>query len=318
MLDQNVLNSVLSSGGAAPTEAKTKVEKGDAEAFGAAMDEANGSKSAKTKDKKEAKDADDSKAEKNKDRDKKADQHEEQKSAQRAQDTASALHMKKLLSKNVDTLSLAEKQALRIAEFANEGMQPVKALPNSQAQQPQAQAASRQGKSAKGEVELAQNRQSAGSRVASEAAAERVDEKQQKAVEELNKQDQSKTSGSLEQLISKESNFAEELSKTSQADRNRDRQSVIDQILQQIEVRNFNNRTELNLKLNPEYLGELKVKMIHTDDGVRAEFETSSKKTRELLRDAEDDLRTQATAKGVRLGAMRFTLVDKVEDGPQG
>src|SRR5688572_2091266 len=107
MLDQNVLNSVLGTPATgAPTDAKTKVEKGDAEAFGAAMDDASGK--TKSKDKKETKDSEDTKAEK-KDSKKAAEHQEDQKAQQRSQDTTAAMHMKKLLSKNVDTLSLAEK-----------------------------------------------------------------------------------------------------------------------------------------------------------------------------------------------------------------
>ena len=113
--------------------------------------------------------------------------------------------------------------------------------------------------------------------------------------------------------MAKESNFTDELQKQGAADQARDRQSVIDQILQKIEVRNFNQRTELNLKLNPEYLGELRVQLVHSaDGGVSANFETTSRRTRQLLKEAESELHAQAKEKGIRLGAMNFTVVDQV------
>lgn len=309
MLDQNVLNSVLATPGVTPADSK-KTEKTDADAFSAALGEATGKKG---KEKKDAKESDDAKAEKSKD--KKSEEHREAdlKAQQKPQDRTAAAHLRKMMQKNVDTLSIAEKQALRLAEFAGENMQPQKAVPSPQQATPGAAASA--GQSAKNPMDLAKGK-AASHQV--QVAADQADERQHKlAAEEIQKHDNPKGAHSLDQLIAKESGFAEELQKTSQADRNQERKSVIDQILQKIEVRNFQNRTELNLKLNPEYLGELKIKLVHTDEGVRADFETSSKQTRALLRESEEELRTVAGAKGIRLGTMRFTLVEKVEDEAQ-
>ena len=227
-----------------------------------------------------------------------------------------AIHMKKLMSKNVDTLSLAEKQALRLAEFADQSLQNVKTQ-TQLIQQPVAQApqSSKAGKTAKSPTEMGVSSKDL---AASQRGEERADAKTLEAVEQLQKKDHAKSSSAtnLDQLLVKESSFADELHKTSSADKARERQSVIDQILSQIEVRNFANRTELHLKLNPEYLGELKVKLVHTDDGIRADFETSNKATRELLREGEEDLKAQAKGKGVRFKSMRFTLVVKVDSTP--
>ena len=304
MLEQNVLNTVLgATTGSAREDARSKPDAADASAFGAALDDASRSKGSGKAAKEEKSDA---KSEAKEARKKEARDQEEARLAKHPQDASAAIHLKKMMHKNTDTLSLAEKQALRVAEFAGENQQPLarQAVPQS----PTHQVAVQPGKSPRAET----SGQAASPQVHQES--ERVDKRTAEAVEQLQKQEQGRPAPtSLEGMIAKEADFASELQKTQQATRSQERQSVIDQILQQVEVRNLANRTELNLKLNPEYLGELKVKLVHTDDGIRADFETSSKRTRELLREGEEDLKTQANAKGVRLRSTRFRLVDSQE-----
>lgn len=311
MLDQSALNSVLNTGVTA-RETKTKEEPTDAEAFNAVLNDATSTKKGAKKEetKAETKDSKDKKQ-----RETREQEDKDSKVAHQQQTLDRTGQMRKLMSKNVDTLSLAEKQALRVAEFANADQQNVKTTPQLAMQpQPQAPAAqtAKTGKSAK-PSDMAMGKE-ASSKV--RAAAERADEKNTEMAEETHKKETGKHSatGNLDQALVKESNFAEELRKTSAADQAAERKSVVDQIMQQIEVRNFANRTELNFKLNPEYLGELKVKLVHTDDGIRADFETSSRKTRQLLRDGEEELKTQAATKGVRMRSMKVSLVEKVDD----
>jgi flagellar hook-length control protein FliK len=113
----------------------------------------------------------------------------------------------------------------------------------------------------------------------------------------------------LEQLISAGS------SKTAgEAARAEQRRQIMDQILAQIDVRNVANQTEMNLRLNPEYLGEVKISLVHDDEGgVKALFKTTSKATREVLDESSADLINQARGKGVRIGSMAVQLVDDVE-----
>lgn len=308
MLDQSALNSVLNTGVTA-RETKTKEEPTDAEAFNAVLNDAT---STKKGGKKEEAKADTKDSKEKKQRETREQEDKDSKVAQQQQTLDRTGQMRKLMTKNVDTLSLAEKQALRVAEFANLDQQNVKTTPQLATPQPQAAAqTAKTGKSAK-PSDMAVGKE-ASSKV--RAAAERADEKNIETAEETHKKETGKqsTTGNLDQALAKEANFADELRKSSAADQARDRKSVIDQIMQQIEVRNFANRTELNFKLNPEYLGELKVKLVHTDEGVRADFETSSRSTRQLLREGEEDLKTQAATKGVRMRSMKVTLVDKVD-----
>lgn len=310
MLDQNVLNSVLSTGGVTKADGK-KGEKVDGDAFSAALGEASKEKTGKSKESKsEAKEKEVKKQEA-----REFDERQKQQ-ADQAKDRSSSAYIHKLMKKNVDTLSLSEKQALRVAEFASDAELQSKAMSQAppQAATPQAMVP---GKMVKAQPDPAMAGKEASPKVRLEA--ERADEKTLKAVEDLRVKEQPKAgAANLDQLLAKESQFAEEMSKAGNVEKAQERQSVIDQIMQQIEVRNFANRTELNFRLNPEYLGELSVKLVHTDDGVRADFETSSKRTRELLREGEEDLRTQAAGKGVRLKTMKFTLVDKLQGSTEG
>ncbi len=310
MLDQTALNSVLNTGVTA-RETKTKEEPTDAEAFNAVLNDATSTKKGAKKEESKAENKD---SKEKKQRETREQEDKDSKVAHQQQTLDRTGQMRKLMTKNVDTLSLAEKQALRVAEFANADQQNVKTTPQL-ATQPQIQAPAAQtaktGKSAR-PSDMAVGKE-ASSKV--RAAAERADEKNTEMAEETHKKETGRqsTTGNLDQALVKEANFTDELRKTSNAERARERQSVVDQILQQIEVRNFANRTELHMKLNPEYLGELKVKLVHTDDGIRADFETSSRATRELLREGEEDLKAQAATKGVRMRSMKVTLVEKVD-----
>ena len=91
----------------------------------------------------------------------------------------------------------------------------------------------------------------------------------------------------------------------------RRRREVIDQIVQHMELRNLANRDELHLKLNPEYLGELKIQLTQGEGGeVSARFLTTSEETREVLKESRSDLRKRVEGRGVRLGHIDVDLVD--------
>lgn len=113
----------------------------------------------------------------------------------------------------------------------------------------------------------------------------------------------------LEQLVS-----AGTSKEAGEAARAEQRRQVMDQILAQIDVRNVANQTEMNLRLNPEYLGEVKITLVHDDEGgVKAMFKTTSKATREVLDENSAELIDQARGKGVRIGSMAVSLVDDIE-----
>lgn len=98
-----------------------------------------------------------------------------------------------------------------------------------------------------------------------------------------------------------------------EAARQEQRRMVMDQILTNIQVRNVANQTEMQLRLNPEYLGEVKISLVHDDEGgVTAKFTTTSKVTSEILAESKDDLMEQAAGHGVRIGSMDVAYVDDI------
>jgi hypothetical protein len=98
-----------------------------------------------------------------------------------------------------------------------------------------------------------------------------------------------------------------------EANRAEQRRAVMDQLLTKIQVRNVANQTEMQLRLNPEYLGEVKISLIHDDEGgVRATFTTTSKVTKEILSENKLELMDQASDRGVRIGSMDVEYVDEI------
>lgn len=92
------------------------------------------------------------------------------------------------------------------------------------------------------------------------------------------------------------------------------RDEVIDQVLQKIEVRNIGNKTELQMRLNPEYLGELKIKFTHDENGhLVAKFETTSREVKDLLNESIDDLKGSLDKRGLKLDKAKVELVDEME-----
>ena len=91
------------------------------------------------------------------------------------------------------------------------------------------------------------------------------------------------------------------------------RRAVMDQLLTKIQVRNVANQTEMQLRLNPEYLGEVKISLLHDKEGgVKATFQTTSKLTREILAENKDELMEKARSNGVRIGDMDVEFVDEL------
>lgn len=91
------------------------------------------------------------------------------------------------------------------------------------------------------------------------------------------------------------------------------RRAVMDQLITKIQVRNVANQTEMQLRLNPEYLGEVKIQLLHDKEGgVRATFQTTSKLTREILAENKDELMEKARTNGVHIGAMDVEFVDEL------
>lgn len=90
------------------------------------------------------------------------------------------------------------------------------------------------------------------------------------------------------------------------------REEVIRQIVDKMEIRNLEKGTETVLRLNPEFLGDLKVKLLIEPDKVTAEFHTTSAQVKNLLLENREELTAGLEKKGLRLDDLRAELVEEI------
>lgn len=95
------------------------------------------------------------------------------------------------------------------------------------------------------------------------------------------------------------------------AARNVKREEVIKQIIDRVELRNFAGKSELTIKMNPEFLGSMKMRLIFEGDKVSAEFNTTSKAVREAIQESEDELAGAFKDKGIKVGKIKVKLVEE-------
>jgi flagellar hook-length control protein FliK len=91
------------------------------------------------------------------------------------------------------------------------------------------------------------------------------------------------------------------------------RQEVMDQIIKNIDIRNFRDKSEMVIKLNPEYLGELKMLITKDDNRMTAHFETTSRDVREIISGSLDEFTEMFKKKGMKISSARVSLVDEIE-----
>lgn len=111
-----------------------------------------------------------------------------------------------------------------------------------------------------------------------------------------------------EKTITKEVSKAEK----TEAERNVKREEVIKQIINHVELKNFAGKSELTIKMNPEFLGAMKMRLIFEGDKVSAEFNTTSKAVREAIAESSEELSQAFNEKGIKVGHIGVKLVDKV------
>ncbi len=306
-MENPLIATIVGTSGASPTSTKTTREKGDADAFSRELDKATGDKEESGKTRTIISDEKTSKKDEPRDAARKAE-------AERAENLDQKLqqkHMSKLNGylfdlayKNPDTLSLGEKQSMRLAEFSSVGLHDLRGMLTERGLQfrdlsfTQLAMVTRDG--ARNQVSSALD----------QLVREREQERDGKEFEKLvgETQPQKDLARELRSV-----QLSTEVRAQHQAeDARQNRQMVIDQVLQHIEVRNLANKTELSLKLNPEYLGDLRIKLVHGKEGIKAEFETTSRTTREVIEENEEELRSKVADRGVRLNEVTVKLVETV------
>jgi flagellar hook-length control protein FliK len=92
-----------------------------------------------------------------------------------------------------------------------------------------------------------------------------------------------------------------------------ERKEVVDQIVRHVEIRNLNSRDELVMRLNPEYLGELKLKISKEGGKMSALFETTSQEVRAIIEESADELTSMFGSKGLTLTGAKVKLVGSIE-----
>lgn len=221
--------------------------------------------------------------------------------------------LKNTASKDPATLSMAERQTFRLGEFAAQNNKPMGGM----AQMLASQGIDMNSFSPQQIMSLLSRMdvQELGKMMSQmQTSGFKVDEESLKQLkEQLNAQMQN-TPGKEQANFNLQDFMSAGMPKEAgEAARQEQRKAVMDQILSNIEVRNVANQTEMQLRLNPEYLGEVKISLIHDEDGgIRATFQTTSKATSEVLNENKEDLMDQARGKGVRIGSMDVEFVSEL------
>lgn len=312
-MENSSINTLTGVAGDSRPKKETATSGGNADAFASAMGEANGGKEGKQADLIDRPDA-----AKDKEAAKK-DQNPEPKTDVKKADGRVSEYLKTTANRDPATLSMVEKGAFRVGEFA----------PGAQAASPTnglAQMLAQQGIDLSGfspqQIKSMMSRMDTKElgKIMSGVTAEpskgvQADEKTLKDLKDKLAQAAQNAPAdapafNIESLVG--AGVSKEAGEAARAEQ---RRQVMDQILAQIDVKNVANQTEMNLRLNPEYLGEVKITLVHDDEGgVRASFQTTSKATREVLEESSDELISQARGKGVRIGGMDVSLVDDIAD----
>ena len=99
---------------------------------------------------------------------------------------------------------------------------------------------------------------------------------------------------------------------TETSSRKEAREKVIQQIIERMEIQSVGRKTELTLKMNPEYLGDMRIKLSSENGRLEAAFETTSREVRQFIEEGWDGLRETFTRKGLNLQKVTATLVESV------
>ena len=232
------------------------------------------------------------------------------KMTQNPQSMGSKAFLYDMMYRNPDTLSMAEKQAMKLDEASKalkmQNAQPKENAGAAKEAPTQANMSNKEAAALTGqkfdELLGKTNKKEDGKQLTTEAS---------QAASSAAKGDKAEKADDSVALNT--ANKAEETHKTQRLTQTQKRQQVINQIVTHMEIRNFTSRDELTLRLNPEYLGELKIKINRGKDGeLSAQFITDSEDTREVLQDSRAELREHIEKKGMNLRSIDIEMVDHI------
>ncbi len=91
-------------------------------------------------------------------------------------------------------------------------------------------------------------------------------------------------------------------------------ESIFKQIVGKTQVLSTEGKQEIQIKLKPQHLGQLSLKVEHTDAGIVAKIAVESHKVQEMIKEYLPILKETLQAQGIKVGQMNVTVQD---DGNQ-
>jgi flagellar hook-length control protein FliK len=203
--------------------------------------------------------------------------------------------------KNVDTMTLSEKQSFKVEEFLPEG------VGLKEFQRMLAQRGINLSSLSFDEIAQLVKRNSKEQLTSylDDIVKNKWKEKDEQAAKGGLIQEKEAMAAKLEQKImtSKET---QDMNKTQ-------REALIKQIMDKLDIRKLQEQTEVTIRLNPEHLGELKIKLeFKGGTTMAANFETASQEVRGNLQESALELETALKEQGLKVTNLRFTLVEEL------
>lgn len=90
------------------------------------------------------------------------------------------------------------------------------------------------------------------------------------------------------------------------------REEVIQQIIQHLELKNIADRSELSIRLNPAFLGELKLNIVKDGGKLSIRFQTTSRKVRSIIQESIEELSGALQSKGITVSNIGVNLVEEM------
>ena len=88
-------------------------------------------------------------------------------------------------------------------------------------------------------------------------------------------------------------------------------ESVFKQIVEKTQLISTEGKQEIQIKLKPQHLGQLSLKVEHTDAGLVAKIAVESHKVQELVKEYLPRLKETLQAQGIKIGQMNVTVQDE-------
>lgn len=313
-------NSIGALTGTAETKKKKSTSPGDADAFASAMGdvaeaEGDGEKKAELINKEESAKEKADKAAADKKSDAKAEAKNDAQSKTKATAKKGSVNgfLQNIANKDPATLSMAERSAFRLGEFSGKGQSQIGGIGQMLAQQgidmsgfsPQQimSLMSRMDTKELGKMMSQMNVE--GGKFDEEALANL---KEQVSASTQNTAKEAPAGFNVENFAA-----AGQPKEAGESARAEQRRNIMDQLITKIQVRNVANQTEMQLRLNPEYLGDVKIQLTHGEDGkIKANFQTTSKLTSEILAESKEEMLDQIRDKGISFDSMSVAYVDEI------